>query len=109
VNGDEGYSFDDDTTTQHYPENQILWYMDSWMVRVAGNVFFAVFVEGLLKLGQHLENPLSNEEQGFPYVAYDTFMNNNIRAFAGGFYSNEELLAPTGVIADLKASSKKVK
>ncbi|KAJ1418579.1 hypothetical protein B484DRAFT_453626 [Ochromonadaceae sp. CCMP2298] len=107
-NGNEGYQYDDDDENLTYPFNQQLWYVDTWMIRVAGNVFFAVFVEGLLKLGQHLENPLSNEEQGFPYTAYDTFMNNNIRAFCGGFHSADSLLASTGAAAGL-LNSKKVK
>jgi len=47
ANGNGEYTPSDGST---YPKNEIVWYTMSLITRVIGNILFALFSEGLLKL-----------------------------------------------------------
>lgn len=81
-NGNEGFEFDDDEV--NYPEHPVQWYANVWMYRVVGNMMFALFVEGLLKVCELVENPFRDDQFGLPGIVYQTFLNNNMQSVLAG-------------------------
>jgi hypothetical protein len=92
-NANEGFSFDDDEN--EYPEDKPLWYFNVWLLRVMGNVMFAMFVEGLLKICETIENPFRDDKYGFPSFAYDSFLYNNVMAVYAGMNTYLDVLEHT--------------
>jgi hypothetical protein len=90
-NGAGMFEFDDDA--RQYPQNQAVWYFNVWLYRVFGNILFALFMEGLLKICELIENPFRGDSFGLPLIAYDSFMYNNIRGMAAGMSSYTDILS----------------
>ena len=65
-NGD--YSYDDDDRS--WPEEPKIWYLNFFLSTVTGNVIFALFTEGIMKVCDKLQNPMSEEDTSFPEFAY---------------------------------------
>jgi len=76
-NGDEEEDPYDDPSVE-YPENDYVWYFNLAAVRVMSNVVYALFVEGLLKVCQDLENPLESPFSGFPEYVYSAEFHNQV-------------------------------
>ena len=90
VLGNEEYSFDDGT--HEWPENSQVWYLNEFIIQVTcGNVIFALFTVGLLKVCDKLSNPFRDVETSFPSYLYDKALNNNVHAVAAGLKSYSEI------------------
>ena len=88
-NGNDGYSYDDGSP---YPKNKAIWYANVWAFRVVGNVMFALFVEGLLKVCELLENPFRSDKFGLPSFMYEVFLHNNVKGIAAGQRTYHDVL-----------------
>ncbi len=64
--GDGDYNSND----YSFPENGNIWYGNSFLQIVAGNVIFALFINGLVKVCAKLQNPFTDEDMSFPEYAY---------------------------------------
>jgi predicted membrane chloride channel (bestrophin family) len=91
-NGDENYSYDDDS--KHWPVNSNKYYANYFLQQTAGNMIFAIFVEGLLFFCGKIENPLSDDETAFPAECYFVFLHNNLNALKIGKESFTKLNFP---------------
>lgn len=89
-NGDEMYSYDDDS--KHWPASSNRFYGNYFLQQTAGNMIFAVFVEGLLFCCGEIENPMSTRSGGLPDECYFAFVHNNIKALTVGRESFETLV-----------------
>jgi hypothetical protein len=94
-NGNEGFEFDDafdDDDGKHYPEDVVQWYTCVWMFRVAGNMMFALLVEGLLKVCELVENPFTDDKFGLPGFVFESILNNNMMCILAGSQSYIDVL-----------------
>lgn len=87
--GNEEYSFDDGD--HEWPENSQVWYLNEFIQVTCGNVIFALFTVGLLKVCDKLSNPFRDVETSFPSYLYDKALNNNVHAVAAGLKSYSEI------------------
>ena len=76
-NGDSAYSYDDDI--REWPRNDINWYCFIWLIRVASNALFTLFIQGLLAVCASIENPCGGGVHCLPEYFYDIIMYNNCR------------------------------
>jgi hypothetical protein len=67
-----------------WPRNPSQWYWGGFVQITCQNVFFAVFLIGLLKVCEKISNPLSAEFLSFPERAYEVFLHNNVMALRIG-------------------------
>lgn len=88
-NGDENYSYDD--SSKHWPNNSRIYYVNYFFQQTAGNMIFAIFVEGLLYFCGEIENPLAGRDGSFSEDVYETFLNNNCIALINGRESFEKI------------------
>lgn len=89
MNGDENYSYDDGDQWPHQP---IVYYINFFCQQTAGNMIFAIFVEGLLYFCGEIENPLAGRAASFSEELYEVFLENNCIALAVGRESMETVL-----------------
>lgn len=88
-NGDENYSYDDG---DHWPHKPRIYYVNYFFQQTAGNMIFAIFVEGLLYFCGEIENPLAGRAASFSEELYEVFLENNCIALAVGRESMEAVL-----------------
>jgi hypothetical protein len=89
-NGDENYSYDDDGA--HWPHHPRVYYVNYFFQQTAGNMIFAIFVEGLLYFCGEVENPLAGREASLCEEVYEVFLENNCHALAIGRESLESVV-----------------
>lgn len=110
-NGDNQYVYPT-RLERWWPDDPHQWFAGVCIIRIVGNVFLALFLEGLLKICEACQNPLSTLETSFPEFAYDSFLNNNVRALFYGldtidnFINSEEQEFLSGKHAEKKEESK---
>jgi hypothetical protein len=75
-----------------WPQDEQVWYANSFLQIVSANILFCLFTEGLLKVCDQLSNPLSKHESSFSEWVYDAFLFNNCKALNCGFVSFTEVL-----------------
>lgn len=80
-NGAGNYSPANDDT---WPERPYVWYLNNFLQVTAGNVIYALFVEGMLAICEKLSNPMGHNEMCFSDRLFDTFLLNNCRALYAG-------------------------
>jgi hypothetical protein len=80
-NGDENYSYDDG---DHWPHNPRIYYANYFFQQTAGNMIFAIFVEGLLYFCGEIENPLAGRNASLCEDLYEVYLENNCIALAVG-------------------------
>eukprot|EP01035_Chromulina_nebulosa_P031306 gene31306-41725_t len=90
-NGDNAYSPADDNTS--WPASPSVWYANQFMTLTAGNIVFALFTEGLLKITEKLNNPLSDDDTSFSDIVFDSFLYNNCIALRAGYLSYSSIAA----------------
>lgn len=84
-NGNGAYSPADDTVL--WPQNEDVWYANTFLQITASNIVFALFCEGLLKICDKLSNPMSKDDTSFSERVFDAFLFNNCRAMRAGVQS----------------------
>jgi len=85
ANGANSYSPADDKHT--WPYNPNTWYANNFLSITAGNMVFALFTDGLLKITEKLNNPLSTADTSFSDSVFDIFLLNNCLALRAGSLS----------------------
>ena len=68
-----------------------MWYLNEFIQVTCGNVIFALFTVGLLKICDKLSNPFRDIETSFPKFLYDKALNNNISTVVAGLSSYREM------------------
>ena len=94
-NGDENYSYDD--ATKHWPNHSRIFYINYFFQQTAGNMIFAIFVEGLLYFCGEIENPLAGRDGSFSEDVYEAFLNNNCIALIIGRESYDNISKSTSI------------
>jgi hypothetical protein len=89
-NGDENYSYDDGN---HWPHDPRIYYANYFFQQTAGNMIFAIFVEGLLYFCGEIENPLAGRNASMSEDLYEVFLENNCIALAVGRESMEAVVS----------------
>lgn len=67
-----------------WPEKPYVWYVNNFLQVTAGNIIYALFVEGMLNICEKLSNPLGHNEMCFSDRLFDTFFFNNCRSMYAG-------------------------
>jgi hypothetical protein len=90
-----------------WPPEPGVWYTNIFLQLTAGNIVFALFTEGALKIMDKLSNPMSVEDSSFSERVFgecwlslfwyfsnvfaDSFMFNNCQAMKSAFTSYDDL------------------
>ena len=91
-NGNDEYDNGGDDSIDHFPASGTIWYFNAVAVRVVGNIIFALFIEGLLKVCEHVQNPVSENLFGLPEFVYSADLHNSVTAMAAGFEHSDAIL-----------------
>ncbi len=62
-NGNEEYQYDDGS--ESWPNNSRLWYLNEFLQITCGNIIFALFTVGILKISERLASPMSGAESSY--------------------------------------------
>ena len=72
--GDGNNGYTNDTDDYSWPLNPSQWYINTLLQITFQNMFFAIFMIGMLKVCAKLSNPLDLHDLGFPEDAYGMWL-----------------------------------
>lgn len=85
-------TFDDDT--DEWPVSPNVWFGYTCVVLVIKNLYFSLFLEGLVTMCDNIQNPLDDRAISLSYLACDQDLIANAGAMSAGIYSYEDISKP---------------